>query len=320
MHVPRCRLALLKNHIYVALSSGGHSLPFFREDKDSNKDKQMVSLKQYCSFRKAAAKGGQAEKIVNLLRSPDRLQRLQILLKIRYNHLHFDHKPSDVDTVSFEEFLAQLRINDSAFYRIIKDGGEAAEAVRTIRAIFKALTADEDKLPFPAFYNADQSLAILTYGLTRYLKPEFALETGVGYGITSALVLGAMERNSKGKLVSIDLPSLSDPNGSYTGAVVPKRLKDRWTLHLGSSGRFLSKTMSSVERIGLFISDSANVYTLQRYEFESVYPKLRVGGAALFNNIGAKFQGFLESVDGIEFHSIWQVDKPACATGLIFKR
>ena len=280
----------------------------------------MVSLKQYCSFRKAAAKGGQAEKIVNLLRSPDRLQRLQILLKIRSNHLLFDHKPSDVDTVSFEEFLAQRKLDDSELFQLIKSGGEGAEAVEGVRATFKSITANKGTLPFPTFYNADQSLALLSYALTRHLKPDLALETGVGYGITSALVLLGMERNNSGALVSIDLPPLSDPYGLFTGLVVPAHLKNRWTLHLGSSRRCLPKIQPYIGRIGLFISDSANVYTLQRYEFEAVYPRLPVGGVALFNNIGSKFQAFLRSVKDIEFHSIWQVDKPASATGLILKR
>jgi hypothetical protein len=279
----------------------------------------MISLKQMCSFNAVAKRGG-VEKIVNLLFAPDRLERLQILLRIRLNHLLFSHKPSDVETVSFEEFLAQLRLNHPALFELIQTDEEATEAVQEIRSKFKRLIADEDKLPFPTCYNADETLAVLSYGVVRHLKPDFAVETGVGYGITSALVLLAMERNNTGELLSVDLPPLSDPDGSYTGAVIPDHLKDRWTLHLGSSARLLPRVISAGEQIGLFISDSANVYTLQRYEFETMYPKLRVGGIALFNNIGSKFQAFLRSFEGVEFHSIWQVDKPACATGLVFKR
>jgi hypothetical protein len=129
-----------------------------------------------------------------------------------------------------------------------------------------------------------------------------------------------MERNSSGKLLSIDLPPLSDPAGSSTGLAVSSDSRKRWTLRLGSSRRCLAEIVSGRENIDLFISDSANVYTLQRFEFETVYPRLSSFGVALFNNIGSKFQAFLQSVESINFYSIWQVDKPKCATGLIVKK
>jgi hypothetical protein len=262
----------------------------------------------------------QVTKLLNLLFSSDRLDRANNLLKIRTNYLFYNHHPARAETISLDSFLAQLEHTNSALFHLLAPRGEASQAVESVRGMFKTLLSKENLLPLPSFYNADHCFALLSYALTRYLKPEFALETGVGYGITSALVLSAMELDYSGKLVSIDLPSLSDPNGFYTGAVVSKQWKDRWTLHLGSSRRFLPKIVSNNTRIGLFISDSANVYTLQRYEFETVYPKLATGGAALFNNIGSKFQEFLRSVDGIEVDSIWQVDKPACATGLLIKK
>ncbi len=264
--------------------------------------------------------GEKSGRLLNLILASDRLERLEILLTIRINHLPFNHSPADSDTITFEDFLAQSELNDSALFQIIKPRGEAAEAVEDIRANFRNLTAEKGgKLPLPTFYNADQSLALLSYGLARHLKPEFALETGVGYGITSALVLLAMERNHAGELVSIDLPPLSDPDGSCTGLAVPEHLKKGWSLHLASSWRSLPTILSSVGTVGLFISDSADVYTLQRCELETVFPKLAVGGGALVNNIGSKFQAFLRSAQRIQCHSMWQVDKPGNATGLILK-
>jgi hypothetical protein len=264
--------------------------------------------------------GERSVKLLNLMCASDSLERLEILLAIRINHLLFDHRPADADTVTFEDFLAQSERNASALFELIKPGGEAAEAVEYIRANFRTRAEQEGRLPFPTFYNADQSLALLSYGLARHLKPEVAVELGVGYGITSALVLLAMERNAGGELVSVDLPPLSDPYGSCTGLAVPEQLKKRWRLHLGSSRKCLPTILSSVGRVDLLIADSAAVYTVQRYEFKSVFPKLAVGGGALFNKIGSKFQAFLRSTDKIQCHSIWQVDKPGNATGLILKR
>ncbi len=180
--------------------------------------------------------------------------------------------------------------------------------------------AEENKPPFPTYYNADKSLALLCYALTHYLRPEVVLETGVGHGITSALVLFALERNECGKLISIDLSPLADPYGLCTALAVPEYLRKRWTLYLGTSRRRLPKVLKGMGNIELFISDSANVHTLQRYEFETVWPKLSFGGAAIFNNISHKFQRFLKSVDNAQSYSIWQMEKPSCVTGLLLKR
>lgn len=260
-------------------------------------------------------------KLLNLISDANRLDRARVLLEIRLNRLCFTPKLAKHATITFEEFLTQLSHKDSTLSDILKACGEAEEAVQWISSRFQELAREGHSLPFPTFYNADKSLALLSYGLARHLRPRFVLETGVGYGITSALVLLALERNNTGELMSIDLPSLSDPSGLYTGFAVPEQLKGRWRLHLGSSIRCLPKLLSDLPTIGLFISDSANVYTLQRYEFETVSEKLKIpGGAAIFNNISPKFQTFLYAIQNMQFYSIWQMEKPSCVTGLFMGR
>src|SRR5919108_2545875 len=122
----------------------------------------------------------QFAKIVNLLSATDRLERANILLQIRLNHLVFHHTPAAAGTMFFENFLAQLKSAKSPMYPILEPGGEADEAVESVRLAFKERAAEQGSLPFPTFYNADRSLALLTYALTRHLRPDFALESGVG--------------------------------------------------------------------------------------------------------------------------------------------
>src|SRR5262245_14210809 len=159
--------------------------------------------------------------MLNLISNNHRLERVCILLEIRLNHLLFDHNPADAVTITYQEFLAQLTYDDCALYKLLQPHGEAEQAVEWVRSKFKSLADERDSLPFPILYNADKSLALLSYGLVRHLRPERVLETGVGYGITSALVLHAMENTNYGELISIDLPPLSDPKGSSTGLAVP---------------------------------------------------------------------------------------------------
>lgn len=260
-------------------------------------------------------------RMLHLLCAPHRLERTLSLAEIQLNHLLFKHDAPRLDVVTFDQFLAHLQRHDALLFDLLQAGGEAAEAVQWIRSKFQSVIQERMNLPFPLFYNPDTSFALLTYALTRYLRPTLVLETGVGYGITSALALAALMRNSLGRLVSIDFPPLADPHGSSIGIAVPEHLrKHRWLLHHGSSRRSLPTILSNVERIDLFISDSANVYTLQRREFHLVYPKLSVGGAAVFNNICSKLQTFLHSFNNIQFHSIVQMEKSPCVTGLILKK
>ena len=260
-------------------------------------------------------------KILHLLSASHRIERTRSLVEIQLNHLLCKHDTPSLDVITFDQFLAQLHLNGSTLFDLLQAGGEAWEAVQWIRSKFKSLVRERINLPFPTFYNPDKSFALLSYALTRYLRPKLVLETGVGYGITSALVLSALMRNNSGRLVSIDLPPLSDPYGACTGVAVPEHLrKNRWLLHTGSSRRSLPIILPNIQMLDLFISDSANIYTLQRYEFNAVYPKLSVGGAAIFNNIGSRFHIFLKSIKEIQFHSILQVEKSPCVTGLILKK
>jgi len=43
--------------------------------------------------------------------------------------------------------------------------------------------------------------------LTRLIKPNFFIETGVLHGLTSSFILEAIAKNERGKLLSIDYPS-----------------------------------------------------------------------------------------------------------------
>jgi hypothetical protein len=252
---------------------------------------------------------------LNLVSAADRLERIRNLVEIRLNKLIFGTR--SFNAMTYGELLRDSL--DTVLHCLLTTKEESEEALLKIRHEFDKLAAKKDNLPYPIYYNADSSLALICYALTRHLKPEIVLETGVGYGITSAMVVQAMERNESGTLMSIDFPPLSDPTGIYTGMAIPGHFKKRWQLSLGSSRQQLPKVIKNIDKIGLFISDSANVYTIQQYEFKAVWGALAPGGVMVFNNIGHKFQRFLKSVDKSDFYSVWQLEKPLCVTGILLK-
>ena len=123
----------------------------------------------------------------------------------------------------------------------------------------------------------------------------------------------------RGRLISIDLPPLADPLGRFVGKAVPEQLTPDWTLYRGSSRRWLPEILHAVEQMELFISDSANVYTLQAWEINTAWPSLTTPGAAVFNNISRRFWKRLKRLDGGRAYAIRQLDKTECVTAVVLK-
>ncbi len=130
-----------------------------------------------------------------------------------------------------------------------------------------------------------QELSVL-YVLTRLLKPEYIVETGVSAGVSSAYILCAMEDNQKGKLYSIDLPPDTLLPGKTSGWIVPQYLRNRWSLHIGDSKELLEPLLDNVGGIDCFIHDSLHTYEHMTWEFRTVWKHLRSGGLLLSHDVG----------------------------------
>ena len=124
--------------------------------------------------------------------------------------------------------------------------------------------------PFRLSHNADFTLARLYYLICRALKPSCVLETGVGYGVSSAFILRAMEINAAGALYSIDLPPLGRNADDFVGFLIPESLRRRWHLHRGTSKRILPQLLRQIGQLDMFIHDSLHTNTNVRQELEAV--------------------------------------------------
>jgi hypothetical protein len=139
--------------------------------------------------------------------------------------------------------------------------------------------------PFSTIHNADLDLARLCYATCRALEPSVVVETGVGYGVTTAFLLQALDVNGRGKLHSIDLPPLAPDADRFVGALVPSELRRGWRMHRGASRRVLPAVVRSGGEIGLFLHDSLHTYRHMRWEFDAVLPHLTAPGAILSDDI-----------------------------------
>jgi hypothetical protein len=139
---------------------------------------------------------------------------------------------------------------------------------------------------FGGWDDADARLARAAWCLARHLQPTRVVETGVGRGLTTRVLLEALERNGGGHLWSIDLPPLLEREfAEQTGSAVPERLRKRWTLLYGSSRRRLPGLVADLGQIDLFLHDSMHTARNLRFELDRVWPALAPGGAALIDDV-----------------------------------
>ncbi|MCI0541017.1 MAG: class I SAM-dependent methyltransferase [Verrucomicrobiales bacterium] len=139
--------------------------------------------------------------------------------------------------------------------------------------------------PFTTAHNADLTLARLAYLVCRAWQPRVVVETGVAYGVTSAFILQALDRNGKGALVSIDLPPLGDDVASHVGSLVPEGLRNRWSVHRGPSKRLLPKVLAELKRVDVFLHDSLHTRRNIQMELNLAWRFLAPGGVLLADDV-----------------------------------
>jgi hypothetical protein len=153
---------------------------------------------------------------------------------------------------------------------------------------------------FGSWNDGDAGLVRAIWCLTRHLRPENVIETGVAHGVTSRFILEALEKNGSGHLFSIDLPPIEKSWQSQVGAAVGGRYADRWSFIKGSSRLRLPGLLSQLGEIDLFIHDSMHSERNVRFELDRAWANVRPGGALVVDDVDANwgFQSFTESFSG----------------------
>lgn len=146
--------------------------------------------------------------------------------------------------------------------------------------------------------DGDRDLAAAVWCVGRHLRPAVVVETGVAHGLTSRIVLEALERNGSGRLYSIDLPATDPALHGEIGVAVPARRRSRWSYLAGTSRAVLPRLLAQENRVDMFIHDSLHTARNIRFELEAVWPALRPGGVVLVDDIHRSL-GFRDFLDGI---------------------
>jgi len=119
------------------------------------------------------------------------------------------------------------------------------------------------------YSDVEISLARAAWCSVLHKRPSVVVETGVARGVTSRIVLEALNRNDQGHLWSIDLPHPFEKSlHAQTGAAVPGSRRTRWSYIEGSSRRRLPALLRSLAQVDLFIHDSLHTARNTRFEME----------------------------------------------------
>jgi len=189
--------------------------------------------------------------------------------------------------------LLERRASPHEIHRWI---GEAGAITNEIQRRIHEAAWEPGKFPGAT---ATQDRGPVLYAITRALRPEFVVETGVANGSSTYYFLAALEANGKGRLSSIDLPPGQDLNSEYRradaidvakghepGWLVPEQLRSRWELHLGDTRVVLPKVLASLPPLDFFFHDSEHTYEAMTFEYESAWPRLKPGAVLGSDDIG----------------------------------
>jgi predicted O-methyltransferase YrrM len=111
------------------------------------------------------------------------------------------------------------------------------------------------------------------YAVVRIVKPEVVVETGVDKGLGTLILAAAVLRNGKGQVIGTDI-------NPQAGQMLSGRYRDVARVVIGDS----IETLSSLERIDVFINDSDHSVDYERREYEVIEQKLSENGIVLGDN------------------------------------
>jgi hypothetical protein len=168
------------------------------------------------------------------------------------------------------------------------------DQIRTdIDALLTARGLSSGRLTYGWYSDAESSLCRAVWCVARHTRPEVVVETGVAHGITSRVVLEALQQNDFGHLWSIDLPFPFDQGvHAETGAAVTDACRSRWSYLEGSSSQRLPPLVAKLGHVNMFIHDSLHTAKNTLFEMEQAASVMSPGGVMLVDDIGESHDSF----------------------------
>lgn len=161
-----------------------------------------------------------------------------------------------------------------------------------VRGLLSAQGLGYGRGAYGCYSDGDSSLCGAIWCTVSHLRPEVVIETGVGHGVSSRVILEALQQNERGHLWSIDLPHFFEHQlHAQTGAAVTDACRIRWSYLEGSSQQRLPALIAEVGHVEVFIHDSLHTEKNTVFEMEQAASALSPGGVMLVDDI-ATHKGF----------------------------
>ena len=150
---------------------------------------------------------------------------------------------------------------------------------------------------FGGWDDADPAFARAVWCLAVHLRPTKVVETGVARGVTTRIVLEALQQAGSGHLWSIDRPPLDRRLHAQIGTAVPEHLRSRWSLLRGTSRRVLPGLLADVGPIDLFVHDSLHTDRNLHFELTRSWGAMGGHGALVADDVNqnSAFHSFVQS-------------------------
>lgn len=103
--------------------------------------------------------------------------------------------------------------------------------------------------------------------------------------MSTTYILSALKQNNRGHLYSVDMRDPVLPPNIETGWIIPKFLKNRWTLIVGKSSETLVPLLEELKEIDVFQHDSEHSYKNMMFEYQNAWKYLKRGGVVLSDDI-----------------------------------
>lgn len=220
------------------------------------------------------------------------LQEFWIKVQEKYADRKFRHRPPTA-LRSDEDWERQLHSFLGANW--------PCPATSDFRVVWERVLLEMEQLgiragpeTFQTYNDGDAGFLRAAWCLIHHLRPERVIETGVAHGLSSRMILEALQRNARGHLWSIDLPPSDSSLRKRIGIAVQPPFTERWTYVAGSSRRCLRPLLNETGPIDLFLHDSLHSERNVRFELEEARNALRPRGAIVVDDVDVNgaFQHF----------------------------
>jgi Methyltransferase domain len=161
------------------------------------------------------------------------------------------------------------------------------EIMADIDAQLAARGLKSGRFTYGWYSDAEILLCRAVWCVAAHIRPEVVIETGVAHGVTSRVVLEALNRNEFGHLWSIDLPFPFDHRlHGQTGVAVTDACRPRWSYLEGASSQRLPPLTAEVGHLEMFIHDSLHTGKNTLFEMEQAASVMSPGGVMLIDDVG----------------------------------